>query len=192
MGSVFPSPGLEATFPGACKGAGLGLSAELPDKRHRTRQLGFLVAPVIRPLSGQQRAPRQVPDVAHKNVSDRPVETMTGLDLECNRLSRSLPCREGYRPLLQVVGRDRLCHPIKGYGHLDAPVGMPPHLDRMISLKNDPITIILSYLEDGVVGVGVFRVLRLEGSNLFQVIFLEDQLAIDLGEGRRRQMSPKR
>ena len=74
---------------------------------------------------------------------------MTGLDLECNRLSRSLPCWEGYRPLLQVIGRDRLRHPIEGYGHLDPPVGMAPHLDRVIALKDYPIAIILSDLEDG-------------------------------------------
>ena len=66
---------------------------------------------------------------------------------------------------------------------------MAPHLDRVIALKDDPIAIILSDLEDGVIGVGVLRVLRLKGSNFSQVVFLEDQLSIDLGEGRCRQAS---
>ena len=63
---------------------------------------------------------------------------------------------------------------------------MAPHLYWMIALEDYPVAIILRDLKDGVVWIGVLRVLRLEGSGLFQIVFLEDQFAIDLGKGSRR------
>ena len=64
---------------------------------------------------------------------------------------------------------------------------MPPYLYRVIALENDSITIILRHLKNRVVRIGVLRVLRLESSNFFQVVFLEDQFAINHGKGSRRK-----
>ena len=57
----------------------------------------------------------------------------------------------------------------------------------MIALENDSITVILRHLKNRVVRIGVLRVLRLESSNFFQVVFLEDQFAINHGKGSRRK-----
>ena len=189
VGTIFPSPRLETALPWGGKATGFGLSAKLPHQRHRPGQLDLLVAPIIRPLGGQQRAPRQVPDVSDENVFDRSVETMTRLDLERNRFGRSLPCREGCRPLFQVIGRDGFRNPIQSHGYLDAPIGMTPHLYWMIALEDYLVAIIFSNLKDGVVGICILRILRLEGGNLLKVVFLEDQFPIDHGKGSRRQAS---
>ena len=69
--------------------------------------------------------------------------------------------------------------PIQGHGYLDAPVGMAPHPDRLVALENDPVAVILGNLQDGVVRIDVTGIFCLEGSNLFQVVFLEDILALN-------------
>ena len=96
MGAVFSTASLKTTLPRGGEAAGFGLPAKLAYKRHRLGQLDLLGAPVVRPLGGQQCASRQVPDVPDEDVPDRPIETMTGGDLEGDRLSRGFPCGEGH------------------------------------------------------------------------------------------------
>ncbi len=112
---------------------------------------------------------------------------MAGLDLEYDRFSRGLPCREGHRPLLQVIGRGGLCNPIQGNSHLDTLVRVPPDLYRMISLQNDSIPVILRHLQNGIVGVCPARILCLQGCRFVEVVLFEDKFTVDCSEGSRRQ-----
>ena len=64
---------------------------------------------------------------------------------------------------------------------------MAPDLYRVIALEDNPVAIILRHLQDGVIRIGVSRVLGLEGLGLFQVVLLEDQLAVNRGKGSRGQ-----
>ena len=66
---------------------------------------------------------------------------------------------------------------------------MAPHPDRLVALENDPVAVILGNLQDGVVRIDVTGIFCLEGSNLFQVVFLEDILALNNCKRRRRQAS---
>ena len=186
MGTVLSATRFKTTLPWSGKATGFCLSAKLPDQRHRPGQIGFLVAPVIRPLATQQSTTGQIPDISNENIFNRSAKTMTGLDLERNRLGRSLPFREGYRPLFQVIGRDGLRNPIQSHGYLHAPVGMAPHLYWVIALENNPVAIIFRDLQNGIVRIGVLRVLRLESSSLFQVVLFKNKLAFNKSKGSRR------
>ena len=72
MGPVFSTASLKTTLPRGGEAAGLGLPAKLPHQRHCLGQLDLLGTPVVRPLSGQQRAPCQVPDIPDKNIPSGP------------------------------------------------------------------------------------------------------------------------